>query len=100
MTLSSPKRGRKMDEVGSIWIILFFQFKWEMKISLIMGFFMFFRAFLIKISFELCGLNSNVWSFRSSRWRVFQKESWFSRLSHPILIADQKVAIICKHRPF
>ena len=45
---------------------------------------MFFRAFLIRSSFEC---------------NVFQNDVLFSLLSHPILIADQKVDTLCRPSP-
>ena len=59
-----------------------------------------FETFFIRISFEVCGLKSSDLSFRSSRWRVFQNELWPNRLNQPSFIADQKVATLCRPRPF
>ena len=58
-----------------------------------------FSAFLISVSFDLCGSKIKVSSTRSSKCKVFQNDLWSSLLNQPIFIADQKVAILWRPSP-
>ena len=98
--LSSPNRGRKSAEVGSICMTFLLHFSSEIYISFIIGFFKRASAFLIKVSFEFWGSKIKVLSVRSSMCSVLQYDSWSSLLNHPIFIAAQKVATLCNPNPF
>ena len=63
----------------------------EAYICFIMGFSRFLMAFLISISLELWGSKRSVLSFKSSKWRDFENESFPSLISQPNLIEAQKV---------